>query len=70
MSIPQVTAMQVADFAKHWKTPGGVSIFTDEIHHQFTADFTNIALKSFIENAQRVAAAAAAKARQLVIAQG
>jgi hypothetical protein len=69
MNIPQVTPAQVADFAKHWKTPGGISIFTDDMHHRFTADFANIVLKSFVEDAQK-AAAAAAKAKQLVIAQG
>lgn len=66
MNIPKVTAAQVADFAKHWKTPGGISIFTDDIHHQFTADFANIVLKSFVEDAQK-AAAAAAKAKQIVV---
>jgi hypothetical protein len=67
MNIPKVTAKQAADFAKHWKTPGGISIFTDDIHHQFTADFANIVLKSFVEDAQK-AAVAAAKAKQLVVA--
>jgi hypothetical protein len=72
MNIPKVTAAQAADFAKHWKTPGGVSIFTDNIHHQFTADFANVVLKSFVEDAQRVAAKAAAEAAKpkIVLAQG
>jgi hypothetical protein len=68
MNIPQVTAAQAADFARHWKTPGGISIFTDDMHHKFSADFANIVLKSFVEDAQK-ASAAAAKAKQLVIAQ-
>ena len=67
MNIPRVTAAQAADFARHWKTPGGISIFTDDMHHQFSADFANQCLKSFVEDAQRMAASAA-KAKQLVIA--
>ena len=72
MNIPKVTAAQAADFAKHWKTPGGISIFTDDMHHRFTADFANVVLKSFVEDAQRAAAkaAAAAAAPKIVVAQG
>jgi len=67
MNIPKVTAAQAADFAKHWKTPGGVHIFMDNTHYAFAADFANIVLKSFVEDAQK-AAVAAAKAKQLVVA--
>jgi hypothetical protein len=68
MNIPRVTAAQAADFARHWKTPGGISIFTDDMHHCFSADFANVCLKSFVEDAQKHAAAAA-KAKQIVVAE-
>ena len=67
MNIPRVTAESAEDFGKHWKTSGGVHIFMDKTHYTFAADFANVVLKSFVEDAQR-AAAKAAKAKQLVIA--
>ncbi len=57
-----------ANFAKQW-THNGVAIFMDATHHQFAADFCNIIITSFIEQKNREAAAAA-KAKQLVVAAG
>ena len=57
----QVSAKDAQEFGKVW-THKGVAIFLSDIHFQFAADFANIVLKSFIENAQRQAAARAAQA--------
>jgi hypothetical protein len=55
------------NFGKVW-THNGIAIFMDEAHYQFAADFANVAIKSFIEDAQRLAVEAAKK-KQIVIAQ-
>lgn len=62
-----LTKEQAKDFGKRW-THKGVSIFMDDTHYQFAADFAVIVLKSFIENAQHQAAEAAKK-KQIVIAE-
>lgn len=54
----QVTAAQAKDFGKVW-THKGIAIFMDDAHYAFAADFANIVLRSFIEDAQRKAAEAA-----------
>jgi hypothetical protein len=62
-----LTKDDAANFGKVW-THNGIAIFMDETHYKFAADFANIAVKSFIEDAQK-AAAELAKKKQLVIAQ-
>jgi hypothetical protein len=62
----QVSAAEAKSFGKVW-THNGVAIFMDDTHYQFAADFANIVLKSFVDQAQR-AAVEAAKKRQIVIA--
>lgn len=62
-----VTKDDAKNFGKVW-THKGVAIFMDDSHHQFAADFANIAIKSFVEDAQRQAAEAA-KRKQIVVAQ-
>lgn len=62
-----VSTQDAKQFGKVW-TYRGLAIFMDDAHYQFAADFANIALKSFIENAQRQAVEAAKK-KQIVIAE-
>lgn len=54
----QVSGQQAKDFGKVW-THKGIAIFMDDTHYQFAADFANVVLKSFIQDAQRRAAEAA-----------
>jgi hypothetical protein len=61
----QLSLQDAKNFGKVW-THKGICIFMDDAHYQFAADFANIAIKSFIENAQR-AAVEAAKKKQIVI---
>lgn len=63
----QLSAQDAKQFGKVW-THKGVAIFMDDTHYQFAADFATVALKTFIENAQR-AAVEAAKKKQIVIAE-
>lgn len=58
MNIPVLTADQAKHFGGVWKH-NGIHIFMDNSHYQFAADFANVVLKSFIEQAQREAAEAA-----------
>lgn len=58
MSIPVVQPVQAKEFGKVW-THNGVAIFMDDAHYKFAADFANVVLKSFVEEAQRKAAEAA-----------
>lgn len=53
----QVSAVDAQKFGQVW-THNGVAIVMTPIHYQFAADFANIAVRSFIENAQRQALAA------------
>ena len=62
-----LTKDDAKNFGKVW-THNGVAIFMDETHYKFAADFANIAIKSFVEDAQRQAAEAAKK-KQIVVAQ-
>ena len=62
-----LTTDDAKNFGKVW-THNGVAIFMDETHYKFAADFANIAIKSFVEDAQRQAAEAAKK-KQIVVAQ-
>lgn len=66
MAAAQVSAVEAKGFGKVW-THNGVAIFMDDTHYKFAADFANIVLKNFIDQAQR-AAVEAAKKRQIVIA--
>lgn len=61
MAIPQVTLKDAHQFSNVWRHKG-VAIPMQDIHLRFAADFANVALKSFIETAQRQAAAKAAEA--------
>lgn len=54
-------------FGQVW-THKGVAIFMDDTHYQFAADFANVAIRSFIEDAQRQAVEAAKK-KQIVVVQ-
>jgi len=65
--VVKVTKDDAKKFGQFW-THKGVAIFMDDTHYQFAADFANIVIKSFIEDAQRQAAEAAKK-KQIVIAQ-
>jgi hypothetical protein len=53
MQIPTVNKEQVAGFAKVW-TYRGVALVMNDAYIQFAADFSNVMLKSFV---QQVAAA-------------
>lgn len=65
-----VSAQDAKQFGKVW-THNGVAIVLQDVHLQFAADFANIVLKSFVENAQRAAAARqAAAAKPLVSVEG
>lgn len=63
-----LTKDDARNFGKVW-TNNGVAIFMDDTHYKFAADFANIAIKSFVESAQRQAVEAAKK-KQIVVAQG
>lgn len=63
----QISPVEAKNFGKVW-THKGIAIFMDDTHYQFAADFANIVLKNFVEQAQR-AAVEAAKKKQIVIAQ-
>ena len=45
--VPQVTTEDVRGFARAWEK-GGIKILVDNITLEFTRDFANIVLKSFI----------------------
>lgn len=62
----QVSAAEAKSFGKVW-THRGIAIFMDDTHYKFAADFANIVVKNFVEQARR-AAAEAAKNKQIVIA--
>lgn len=65
-----VTAKDASQFAQVWRHKG-VAIPVLDIHAQFAADFANIVLKSFIEEAQKLNAAKAAEAaKPRIIAEG
>lgn len=53
-----MTSADAKKFGQVW-THKGIAIFMDDAHYQFAADFANIVLKSFVEDAQRRAAEAA-----------
>lgn len=53
-----VSAKDARDFSRVW-TNRGVAIVMQDVHLQFAADFANVVLKSFIENAQKAQAEAA-----------
>lgn len=59
--MPNVTVKDAEQFSHVWRHKG-VAIPMLDVHLQFAADFANIVLKSFVENAQRQAAARAAEA--------
>lgn len=54
----RVSRDQAEHFAKVWKTPSGLHIHMPPASIQFAADFANIVLYSFIEQAARQAEAA------------
>ena len=54
--MQQVSLQDAKKFAQVW-THKGVAIVQTDAHLQFAADFANIALRSFIEEAQRQAIA-------------
>lgn len=66
MNIPKITPAQAKQFGGVWKH-NGIHIFMDNPHYAFAADFANVVLKSFVEEAQRQAAEAAKP--QVVLAQ-
>jgi hypothetical protein len=51
----KVTIQDAAQFGHVW-THQGVAIPMKDVHFQFAADFANIVLKSFVEDAQKQAA--------------
>lgn len=53
----QVSLADAQKFSQVW-THNGVAIVLTPVHLQFAADFANVALRSFIEDAQRRALAA------------
>lgn len=53
----QISPADAAKFGQVW-THNGVAIVMTDVHYKFAADFANIVLKSFIEDAQRKALAA------------
>lgn len=57
----KVNAQDAQQFGQVWRV-SGVAIPMQDVHYQFAADFANIVLKSFIEEAQRLNAAKAAEA--------
>jgi hypothetical protein len=63
----QISAAEAKNFGKVW-THKGIVIFMDDTHYQFAADFANIVLRNFIQQAQ-AQAVEAAKQKQIVIAQ-
>lgn len=54
----QVTGADAKKFGQVW-THKGIAIFMDDTHYKFAADFANVVLRSFIEQAQARAAEAA-----------
>ena len=70
MQIPQVNKDQVAGFAKVW-TYKGVAILLNEMHIEFAKDFANVMLRNFVQQIaqQQMAAAQAAAAKNIVVAQ-
>jgi hypothetical protein len=67
VNVPTISAAQAKQFGSVWKH-NGIHIFMDDPHHQFAADFANIVLRSFVEEANRQAAEAAKP--KVVIAEG
>jgi hypothetical protein len=55
--IPTITSEEVARFARTW-THNGVAIVIDDLHAEFTRDFANIVLKSFVQMCAQQAAEA------------
>lgn len=55
METPRVATKDAQAFAKRW-THKGVAILLTDIQCEFAADFANIVLASFIEQARRDAA--------------
>lgn len=58
-----ITAKDATQFSQVWRH-NGIAIPMQDCHMQFAADFANIVLKSFIEDAQKARAAAIAKAEE------
>lgn len=54
----QINLKDAQQFSRVW-TNNGVAIILQDVHLQFATDFANVVLKSFVENAQRAAQAAA-----------
>ena len=55
--IPQITMEEVNRFARTW-THKGVAIVVDNLHAEFTRDFANVVLKSFVQMCAQQAAEA------------
>ena len=59
MPLLQIANKQMVEgFEKRW-TFKGVSIFMDDVHRQFAADFANMLITSFVEQQQAKAKEAA-----------
>lgn len=59
----QVSLIDAAKFGQVW-THNGVAIVMTDVHHKFAADFANVVLRSFIEDAQRKASQARKSAEE------